>query len=357
MKTFYYANNIKGEFIYGTFPSELLFLISEQQKSQAIVEINLENKSYKARIGYRANDKGTIYVLTTEQKFVKSQHLFNDLLKMSLISLHSLSELQQKLIEQNNTFTEQLIHNLTSLNSYSIQNLFLLIPQKILTQNINKQKDIVKSIISEKPNIAVSIFLQLIKANLAMKVEFSVFEKTSQKYPLIQKMNYPIKEIVLSALQIFIQDFDEKLIEISVDATDKIINVDNDLLFVSLYYIIENAVKYCCPGSKFKIVFKEESDAFSILFIMLSIRIEPHEIHLLTQKNYRSDNAKTLNQNGYGIGMYRILRTLKPNNAVLEIEPRITAHKKNTTAGVFEHNQFKIKFLGQQDWFKANKII
>lgn len=273
---------------------------------------------------------------------------------MSLISLAPLEKFQKDIISSQNALTQELIHNLTSLNSYNIQDLFSLIPQQTLTQNIDKQSEIVKSIIAEKPNITATTLLKLIKYNLAMKVEFSVFEKTLQQYPSIQKMEYSIREIILSILQIFIDEFEERKIDVSLDASIKKIEVDYDTFFVSLYFILENAIKYCRPNSNFKIVFKEEPDSFSISFIMDSIRIEDEEVNKLCLKGFRAESAKIINKSGNGIGMYRILKTLKLNNAELEITPRTSTLLIKTKDAWYEQNQFKIKFKGQQDWFKTN---
>ena len=258
----------------------------------------------------------------------------------------------EQIAKNQNAQTEELLHNLTTLNTYSIHDLFSLIPQDALAKNINTQKEIVKNILIEKPNVSASTLLQLIKYNLALKVEFSVFEKTLKEYPLVQKMEDSIRNVILSILQIFITDFNDKNITVSLDSSEKRLQLDYDSFSVSLYYIFDNAVKYCSRNTHFKIILKEFPDCFSVLFDMLSIRIEDDEIEKLYMKNYRSEIAKKMNAKGSGIGMFRILKTLKLNDAELIIKPRVTNYTRKANSTIYEHNQFIINFKGKQDWFK-----
>lgn len=356
MNTYFYAVDLNGEYLFDNFPKELAGIISDFDKTSNPFEVIINGNKQFAKIGRKSNNYGTIYTLTTENKFIKRPKLFKELLEMSVLSLGPLSKFHNEIITSQTQKTEQFIHNVVSLNSYSIQELFGLIPHRTLIGNINKQKDIIKSIILDKPGQAVSTLLKLIKYNYATKVEFSVFERTQKPHAVINKIPHSIRSIVLSVLQIFIEDFEKHYIEVSLDAgeaSERMIDVDYDSLFVSLFYILDNSVKYCCPHTKYKIIFKEEKNCFSVLFIMISIRIQPSEINKLTEFGYRSDIAKQLNADGKGIGMYRIVRTLKLNNAELEITPRVNEFSKTVSSIVYEGNQFKIKFVGQQNWFKT----
>lgn len=357
MGTYYYATNNDGEYLFDNFPNDCYTLVTNYTEINQPIEVKIDGQFKYARIGKRTNINGTVYTLTFEKKFVERHKLFKELLDMSLISLGPLSSFQNSLLSKLNTKTEEFIHNIKSLNSYGIQDLFALIPQNTLSQNINKQKEIIRAITNEKPNVTVETLLNLIKYNLAMKVEFSVFERLQKPNSSVQKISQPIRSIVLSILQIFISDFDAKNIEVSLDAgeaSERLVEVDYDSLFVSLFYLLENSTKYCCPNTKYKIIFKEEKYCFSILFVMVSIPIKENEIEKLKEHGYRSEIARNINVDGKGIGMYRITKTLKLNNAELEITPRVNDFIKQHGKISYEGNQFKIKFIGQQDWFKSN---
>jgi len=228
MNTYKLIINTEGAIIHGDFPSELKNITSKINSKSVKFDVEINGKKLNARAGIEQNKNGTIYLLTTETKYIKSSKLFYELLKMSVITLDSVVSFNEKLSLNQNEYVQDLIHNLTSLNTYNIQDLYSLIPQQILSDNINKQKDVIKNIVTEKPKITVNTLLKLIKYNSAMKVEFSVFEKTVMKNPKVQKIEYSIRNAILSILQIFIDDFENKKIQVTVDSNWGVLpNIDS----------------------------------------------------------------------------------------------------------------------------------
>tara|TARA_R110002049_G_scaffold307456_1_gene507993 strand:+ start:1846 stop:2907 length:1062 start_codon:yes stop_codon:yes gene_type:complete len=352
MPTYYYAINSKKEILINTVPHDLIDILTNTSNKPSPIKIKSEQIVGDCRIGNKSNQHGTVYIITNDSVYLKSFKKFKELVRMSTIALNSINLLKEKIIENQISITQELIHNLTSLNGYGIQDAFSLVPQELLTANIYSQHTTVKEIFTEKPNVAASTFLQIIKYNLAMKVEFSVFEKTMEKYPTVQKIEYPIRKVILSAIQIFISDFDAKNIEIHIASSSKLISLDNDIFFVSLYYLLDNAVKYSARGTTLKIFFNERERDFAVEFNTISIRIEENEKNKICDKGYRSKNAEAIDTLGKGIGMFRILKTLKLNNAKLEIIPRASEYHIKIKNNLYEHNQFIITFPGQQNWFK-----
>jgi hypothetical protein len=353
MSTYYYAETIDCEYLFGNFPTHLVPLIAYYKESQKLVDVEINGKTLPARIGRKENKFGRVYTLSTEERYINRYKLFKELVEMSLLALEPISTLLNNIRAENEAKSQDFIHNLISLNSYNIQALYALIPQSVLNGNINKQIDAVKDIVVSQPYVASKTLLKLIKYSLVTKIEFSVFERTLRPYQVAQKTEYPIRNTVLAILQIFLDDFDSMKITVGMDACDKQLSFDHDALIVSLYYLFDNAIKYCCQNTDFKIIFKEEPDAFSILFIMISARIEDSEVDKLTLRGYRSENVRQINKEGSGIGMYRILKTLKLNDAILEIVPRVNKFTKQVGSVKYEGNLFKIKFPGQQDWFRS----
>lgn len=353
MSTYYYAIDAQGDWVFDNFPTEVVHLIQDHKNSEKMLSLRISDQTITCRIGKKSSNHGTVYTLSSDPRYVRSYKLFKEVVDLSTVSLKSIIDFKKQVESKQIERTEEFIHNVTSLNTYSIQDLFKLIPQDKLIGNINKQKELVNEVIIKKPNEAIATLLRLNKHNLAMKVEFSVYERTLKPYGSVQKLEQRIRPLVLSVLQIFMQDFEAKDIEVSLDASDvseKLLSIDNDSLFVSLFYVLDNAVKYCCPRTKFKIIFEEEETCFSILFKMVSLRIESDEIDKLSIRSYRSKSAKELNKKGQGIGMYRILKTLKLNNADLVVIPRQFDFPKQIGNIKYEGNLFKIRFPGQQSW-------
>lgn len=190
MDTFHQIKDTSRKIVLNNFPKELHYLLINEIEKIEKIEILYKNKKTQAKIGKQSSENGIINILTIDEKYVNSSRLYSDLLKMSLIMLNNIVSHRNSISLNQNEYVQELIHNLTSLNTYNVQELQSLIPQDILSQNINKQKDVIKKIVNDKPNVTTDTLLKLIKYNYAMKVEFSVFEKTVMQNPSVQKLEY-----------------------------------------------------------------------------------------------------------------------------------------------------------------------
>lgn len=351
-ENFYFVKSKTGDYLLNNFPQNLDYLLAEDIDKRNKITVNYNGKNHTARIGTITKDELTVTILSIDKKYVERLKFFNELLDNSTLFIKPILNLEKHIKENNNKILEEFIHNVKSINSYSIQNLFTLIPQKSLSDNVNVQKEQIKQIIKEQPNITVDTLLKELKYSIATKVEFSVFENVLHKKTSHFREQHNIRNVFLSILQLFSEDFENNRIEISLAACDKIIEIDYDSLFVSLYYIFDNAIKYCHPNTTLKIHFSEEKDSFDVCIKMVSIRINENEIESLSNRGYRSVTAKKININGQGIGMYRIKKTLKLNNAEIIIKPNSFNYNKLHKGIEYEGNEFLIKFHGQQNWFK-----
>lgn len=351
-ENFYFVRSKNGDYLLNSFPATLDYLLTENIDKKNKISINYNEKIYNARIGTISNSDLIITILTIDKKYVDRLKFFNGLLQNSVMFIKPILKLEKVVKEDNNKIVEEFIHNVKSINSYSIQNLFTLIPQKSLSDNVNIQKDQLKEIIKEQPNVTVETLLKELKYSIATKVEFSVFENILHKKSSIIKEQHDIRSVFISILQLFTEDFDSNRITISLAACDKLLEIDYDSIFVSLYYIFDNAIKYCHPNTTLKIHFSEEKNSFDVSIKMVSIKIDKCEVEKLSTRGYRSQIAKKVNINGQGIGMYRIKKTLEVNKAELHILPNAFNYTKTHKGIDYEGNQVLIKFNGQQDWLK-----
>lgn len=349
--TFYYVKNKDSNYLFDNLPSDFKYLIHTDIDSKNRIDLAFENKPIKARIGKHSCSNLEIIILTFDEKYTNRYKFFKELLDIAPTLINSIVQLQENITKQNQESYDDFVHNIISLNSYSIQNLFSLIPQELLSNNINKQKEIIKEVIKEKPNLTVDALLKQIKYSVATKVEFSAYESIVNNNNTLLKQKHKIRVVILSILQIFIDDFDKKKITVSLSASEKLLEIDYDSIFVSLYYIFDKALKYCCPSTDFKIILSEEPKSFDIIFKMVSVKIDDNEIDLLTERGYRSKTAKEINMQGKGIGMYRIMKTLKYNNAELKIIPNSFKFNKTIQGVEYQGNEFRVIFKNQNDWF------
>lgn len=349
-ENFYFVTSKGGDYLLNNFPSNLDYLLTESIDKKNKISITYNEKKYDARIGSVSDSELIITILTIEKRYVERLKFFNDFLKSSLIFIKPILKLEKVVKDTNNKILEEFIHNVKSINSYSIQNLFTLIPQKLLSNNVNIQKEQLKEIIKEQPYVTIETLLKELKYSIATKVEFSVFENILHKKTSIIKEQHHIRSVFISILQLFTEDFESNRIEISLTASEKILEIDYDSIFVSLYYIFDNAIKYCHPNTKLKIRFSEEKSSFDVSIRMVSIKIDRCDIEKLSTRGFRSQIAKKININGQGIGMYRIKKTLELNKAELLINPNAFNYTKTHKGINYEGNELIVKFHGQQDW-------
>jgi hypothetical protein len=83
-----------------------------------------------------------------------------------------------KKIEQQKV--NRLVHNLTSINAYNIQEIYDLIPQSVLASNWKDQLIFIeKEVVKTKRNC--NDVLRIAKNNIHMKSEFSIYKKLDRE--------------------------------------------------------------------------------------------------------------------------------------------------------------------------------
>lgn len=349
-KIFFRILTCDGYVVFDNIPLSLSTLVTSNNKN-CIITNPLSEKRDEYRCGFSSNEKGSVYILTDEKKYIRSKGIFREFLSLNLLMIDSFSSLKDDIAEKYNRQTKELIHNLITLNGHNIQSVFALVSQQSLTININDQIKIIKKNIEKDLDASARTYLRIAKNNMAMKIEFSVFNKLMESKVFLKLHKYEIRQILLNVLQIFYQEFQDNGIELSLDSSDVELSLDFETINVCFYYIIENAVKYCLPKSKFKIILKEGTSYFKVIFEMTSLEIKKGEEMKLCDFGYRGENTLSLNSTGSGIGLYRAYKTLALNDATIEIKPRISNQPAIKHKGLnYEQNIIELTFIHQKKW-------
>src|SRR5689334_23147355 len=98
MSTYYYAKDFKGDYLFDNFPSELKYLTANFRNSPTPFEINIDGAKRLARLGKKINEHGTIYTLTTEEKYIRRDKFFRELVDFSTMVLKPLINFQNALV-------------------------------------------------------------------------------------------------------------------------------------------------------------------------------------------------------------------------------------------------------------------
>jgi light-regulated signal transduction histidine kinase (bacteriophytochrome) len=339
-----YITDDKGSIIFSTLTSTCENCIKSSKTGTFVVQ-SCDSFGETRRIGKMQNFDGNTFICSKDSDLVKSSRIFKEKLAIYSELKAELSIMKKQIEEDHNQPVKRLIHNLTSLNAHSIQDLYSLIPQETLTKNYQNQIKNIERLILLEPAEAAKTFLRIAKYNASMKTEFSVFKKLYESEPILQPQYHPIRKIIFNLLYIFFPDFTDQIIYVDVQENYDKLYIDYESMHVAFYHLIQNATKYAMPNSTIEISFSKTETKYSINFKMLSLKIEEDEKLKIFEENYSGIQAKKIEKSGNGIGLYLVKRILEMNNAQLvvlnNIEPRFA---RNLRGIPYEMNIFRISF-------------
>lgn len=293
------------------------------------------------RIGFKENDLGEIFCCSNSKDYYSSSKLFINKLESILFGLKEIELIKEKL----NLDSQKLIHNLTKTNGHNIQELYAVVPQELLTQNLNQQLESIQKKLIENPEEAARTFLRIAKNNAAMKVEFSVINKLMEGETTVRNRRHQIKKVTLNLFHIFFQDFKDISVYVQFDENDDYLIFDYEILHVALYHLIDNSTKYIRPHSNLLVKFNKDINDFYLRLEMSSLKISNEEKRNLFQEGFSGSVANKLGKAGKGLGLGTTAKILELNNAELIIENNIAPQKSIKEKGIeYEENAFVIKF-------------
>lgn len=172
--------------------------------------------------------------------------------------------------------------------------------------------------VKEDSEIVAKAILKTIKcANIAIS-EFDALDiVNSEESPNIHL--HSIHKVTKLSLQPFIYDFWDKRIKISLkDSFDNVL-IDYDFVNLSLNHFWNNALKYSKPNETIVISYEREPLVLKMSVEMTSLFISSDERKNIFEKGVSGIEAKRLNLEGSGLGMYYIKKFLNLSKCVFEI--------------------------------------
>lgn len=296
------------------------------------------------RQGKLSNSKCTAFLCCDKTKTTK---LFKNKLEGLALSFPDLiipkKEIEDSIKKVEQQKVNRLVHNLTSINAYNIQEIYDLLPQSVLASNWKDQLNFIEKEVIKNPKEAAMMFLRIAKNNIHMKSEFSIYRKLDRedKTPL-EFQSFSLRNILLNVLHTFFADFSEKHIYVEVGEFYNKVTVDYETVQVALYHLIENALKYSKPNSKVYIDFQDNTSEISIKFKMTSTYVKQSERDLIFNEGFSGEIAKKMGKSGDGIGMWRIKQMMELNSGNIEV---IFGDEIEKIMGInFSTNIFILKF-------------
>lgn len=298
----------------------------------------------KRRFGKIVNNSGTTFLCCDQTKTTK---LFRKKLEGLSYAYQDLKLPKEELINSVKTSAQKrvnrLVHNLTSINAHNIQEIYDLVPQSVLTSDVNKQLDKIKKEIVANPQNAALMFLRIAKHNIHMKSEFSIYKKLERAEPTLDKRKHSVHKVLMNVLHTFFVDFSDKDVYVEVGECQSNILCDYEVVQVAFYHIIENSSKYVQHKTKIEIEFNGSDKFVEVLIKMQSLHIQEDEIGKIFDEGYSGVEAKRSQKDGEGIGLWRVKQMLELNGSTIEI--KAGKDVEEIMGFKFSNNEISIKLM------------
>ena len=343
MSVFVNFLNVRGEVRFSSLPSDACQSCVQKCSSGAQL-VQCDFSRLPRRQGKNNQEAGAVYICDDSKDSLNSAKKFKEKLRIYSEVSNGIGEIRNSIREESNKKAARLIHNLASLNGHNIQEAYLVVPQEALNKDVKQVLRTIKTYIQTNVDGAAEAILKIMKNNISMKTEFSVFNKLYDIAPRLSKTSHPVHKIIMNVMHLFYQDFFSKNIDTYIEPTTERIYVDYESTHVAIYHLIENASKYICPNTKLSISFRRKGKYLNVFMDMISVRIEDAEMDKIFQDGYSGENALYQEKAGNGMGMDIILKVLELNGACLFLVPNSKMERNIIVDGaIYNHNLFVIK--------------
>lgn len=296
----------------------------------------------KRRRGINKFEHGTIYLCSGDEDDIKSSKLFKKKLSIYEASLSTISQATEETKQKINKQTEVLLHNIISLNAHNIQEVHAVMPYNH-TNTYKGAMSKARVLIKKDPHEFANAMYRINKNNMAMKMEFSVFNRLMGADKDLPMRNHEVKRVFLSILHSFFQDFNDKNVYINMVGDDFEVNIDYESMHVVFHHILENTVKYCYPKEEITIMFCSKNN--QMIFQMYSLEITEEDMKHIFQEGYSGAYAQLAGKSGKGIGLSRVQKLLQHNNASIKINNNIPGFINKVKKEVsYQRNNITITF-------------
>lgn len=272
------------------------------------------------RRGKKVVNTGTVFLCTADEDMVKSKRVFNRTIDAYAEMIAGLGEIQRQAAEDAREEGRRLVHNLTTLNSHIIQEIYNIVPQDELAGTPNQQISLIARAISASPPAVAQAALRILKNAVAARTEMQVvrrFRTIPQLPPQLRP--HKIHKVIKNVLITFFQESQDRELYWNLRTTGERIMVDYELVSAALYRFFENCVKYCAPGSTVDIAFEAIDNRLDVVMEMSSLPVVPGEEARIFDEGVSGAMAKKYNLSGSGLGLSIVRQLLEVNSATVSV--------------------------------------
>ena len=151
-------------------------------------------------------------------------------------------------------------------------------------------------------------------------IELSRIERDDENQQ-ISKGEHPIRDVLLSAVQICSDAADERRIAVDLHCDESLsAKIDPTLMEQAFVNLIDNAVKYSKAGSRVTIRAEGSSKDVQIRFEDQGIGIAKKHLPRLFERFYRVDKARSRKAGGTGLGLAIVKHIVQAHGGQIQVE-------------------------------------
>jgi signal transduction histidine kinase len=312
------------------------------KESEVVTDCGLDGRRRRGRL---STPLGTVFLCTDDQDDISSAKRFRSRQQVIGGAIQLLLDAREAAKDAAKRDTNRITHNLRTLCSSVLLELYSIASQEQIVETSDgmSQKRVLRDALLEDPDESAAALLRVLKNCQAMAHEFSVFERLdSSRLTDVRLMPHVLHRVVKNVIASFFQDFQNSGITVRQWPSETRVKLDYETFSVALYYILENATKYCSHGSQINVRF-ENREGLALLFEMTSLRVEEDEAERIFEEHYSGKTARAMRMNGLGIGMYLAKRLLALGGIGVRFIPGAPLPSGLKDAG-YAHNTIEIRF-------------
>lgn len=295
------------------------------------------------RRGKLIGPTGTAFLCSADEDLVQSKRVFQKSLAFYAEALNRFRELGEETVKRVQTENRRLVHNLTTLNTHILQEIYAITPQDELTGGPQSQIRAIRQQIQARGDESAAAVLRVLKNVVAARTEMQIVRRLqSDSSAALSQKDHAIHRVIKNALITFFQDSQERKIGWILGQCRERVVFDYETISAALYRLFENAVKYCMSGTDVAIEFKTERTQMTVTMSMISLRVNDDERERIFEENYSGEYARAKGLSGDGLGLFFVREMLALNGATIKLEtgapPRIVEDSSMAL------NQFVIEF-------------
>ena len=123
----------------------------------------------------------------------------------------------------------------------------------------------------------------------------------------------------------------QRELDVEADIPDDSVLVlgDNDLITQVIYNLLENATKFAAPHSALYLGLAVCGDKAEVTVRNTGLTIPPEEIPLLFERFHKSDKSRSVDKDGYGLGLYIVKTIVEQHKETISVtsEDGVTAFR------------------------------